>query len=65
MEAKDLLDKIEQEKQEKDFKNVKIIANLPYYITTPIIKKLVDDLYPGMDDFNETINNIYILIFSF
>ena len=26
-----------------DFKNVKIVANLPYYITTPIIMKLLED----------------------
>lgn len=33
---------IEQEKQE-NLKNVKIVANLPYYITTPIIMKLLED----------------------
>ena len=28
---------------EKDIKEVKIVANLPYYITTPIIMKLLED----------------------
>ena len=27
----------------KDYKNVKVVANLPYYITTPIIMKLLED----------------------
>ena len=27
----------------KDYKNVKIVANLPYYITTPIIMKLLEE----------------------
>ena len=27
-------------------KKIFVIANLPYYITTPIITKLVDELYP-------------------
>lgn len=27
----------------KDIKNVKVVANLPYYITTPIITKLLED----------------------
>lgn len=31
------------EKNHSSFKNVKIVANLPYYITTPIIMKLLDD----------------------
>ena len=33
---------IEQEKQNSNIKNVKIVANLPYYITTPIIMKLIE-----------------------
>ncbi len=35
---------IEEEKQnDKEIKNVKIVANLPYYITTPIIMKLIEE----------------------
>lgn len=34
--------KIEEEKSE-GIKNVKIVANLPYYITTPIIMKLLEE----------------------
>ena len=34
---------IEKEKQENQIKEVKIVANLPYYITTPIIMKLLED----------------------
>ena len=30
-------------KQNSNFKNVKVVANLPYYITTPIIMKLLED----------------------
>ena len=38
---------IKQEREENtDLKNVKIVANLPYYITTPIIMKLVEN---GLD----------------
>lgn len=34
---------IKEEKQkDKDIRNVKIVANLPYYITTPIIMKLIE-----------------------
>lgn len=33
---------IEQEKKE-NIKHIKIVANLPYYITTPIIMKLLED----------------------
>lgn len=29
--------------KENDFKNTKIVANLPYYITTPIIMKLLEE----------------------
>lgn len=29
----------------KDSENVKVVANLPYYITTPIIMKLLEDRY--------------------
>lgn len=28
---------------ENNFKNIKVVANLPYYITTPIIMKLLED----------------------
>ena len=38
----DLKELIKQEKEEKQIKNVKIVANLPYYITTPIIMKLLE-----------------------
>ena len=34
---------IEHNKKEYEFKRVKIVANLPYYITTPIIMKLVEN----------------------
>ena len=34
---------IENEKQKHEIKNVKIVANLPYYITTPIVMKLLED----------------------
>ena len=34
---------IKQEKDNNNIKNVKIVANLPYYITTPIIMKLLED----------------------
>ena len=27
----------------QNFKNAKVVANLPYYITTPIIMKLLED----------------------
>ena len=38
----DLKNIISTEK-EKGFKNVKVVANLPYYITTPIIMKLLEE----------------------
>lgn len=34
---------IKEEKEKSKINNVKIIANLPYYITTPIIMKLLED----------------------
>lgn len=34
---------IKQEKEENQIKDVKIVANLPYYITTPIIMKLLEE----------------------
>ena len=34
---------IKKEKKENAIRNVKIVANLPYYITTPIIMKLLED----------------------
>lgn len=34
---------IEDEKSKQNIKNVKIVANLPYYITTPIVMKLLED----------------------
>lgn len=38
----DLKEIIKQEKENNEIKNVKIVANLPYYITTPIIMKLIE-----------------------
>lgn len=38
----DLNQLINQEKESNQIKNVKIVANLPYYITTPIIMKLLE-----------------------
>ena len=34
---------INKEKQKQNIKNVKVVANLPYYITTPIVMKLLED----------------------
>lgn len=34
---------IKEEKEKQDIKKVKVIANLPYYITTPIIMKLLEE----------------------
>ena len=34
---------IKSEKKIADIKNVKVVANLPYYITTPIIMKLLEE----------------------
>ncbi len=34
---------ITKEKQKTGIKNVKVVANLPYYITTPIIMKLLEE----------------------
>lgn len=39
----DLKTIIENEKVNNNIKTVKIVANLPYYITTPIIMKLLED----------------------
>ncbi|MEE0865748.1 MAG: 16S rRNA (adenine(1518)-N(6)/adenine(1519)-N(6))-dimethyltransferase RsmA [Clostridia bacterium] len=39
----DLKNLIRKEKMVTDVKNVKIVANLPYYITTPIIMKLLEE----------------------
>lgn len=39
----DLNSIIEKEKQVGNIKNAKIVANLPYYITTPIIMKLLEE----------------------
>lgn len=39
----DLKNIIKKEKEECKIKNVKIVANLPYYITTPIIMKLLEE----------------------
>ena len=34
---------IKEEKEQNGIENVKIVANLPYYITTPIIMKLLEE----------------------
>ncbi len=39
----DLKNIIEQEKNNEIIKKVKVVANLPYYITTPIIMKLLEE----------------------
>lgn len=39
----DLKNVIEKEKSNGNIKNAKIVANLPYYITTPIIMKLLEE----------------------
>ena len=39
----DLKSLIKNEKENQEIKNVKIVANLPYYITTPIIMKLLEE----------------------
>lgn len=39
----DLQNIINEEKQKNSIDNVKIVANLPYYITTPIIMKLLEE----------------------
>ena len=39
----DLKEIIKKEKTQNNIKDVKIIANLPYYITTPIIMKLLEE----------------------
>ena len=33
-------------KEKYKFSKIYVVANLPYYITTPIITKLIDDIYP-------------------
>lgn len=39
----DLQNLIKENKEKEAIKNVKIVANLPYYITTPIIMKLLEE----------------------
>ena len=39
----DLKRLIKEEKELNEIKNVKLVANLPYYITTPIIMKLLEE----------------------
>ena len=41
--TKDLKNIIQQEKSKNQIKKVKVVANLPYYITTPIIMKLLEE----------------------
>lgn len=45
---------IENKKQNKNIKNVKIVANLPYYISTPIVTKLLEQ--------NLQINEIIVMV---
>lgn len=42
----DLKKLIAEEKEKANIKEVKIVANLPYYITTPIIMKLLEEELP-------------------
>ncbi|MCI8545808.1 MAG: 16S rRNA (adenine(1518)-N(6)/adenine(1519)-N(6))-dimethyltransferase RsmA [Clostridia bacterium] len=42
----DLKNLIKTEKEKNNIQNVKIVANLPYYITTPIIMKLLEEELP-------------------
>lgn len=42
----DLKQLLEQEKKENEIQKIKVVANLPYYITTPIIMKLLEDKLP-------------------
>lgn len=42
----DLKELIENEKKNANIQNVKVVANLPYYITTPIIMKLLEEELP-------------------
>lgn len=44
----------EEKEKDSEIKNVKIVANLPYYITTPIIMKLIEN--------NLDIENITVMI---
>lgn len=39
----DLQELMKKEKENNNIKNVKVVANLPYYITTPIIMKLLEE----------------------
>lgn len=39
----DLKEKLKEAKNNPEIRNVKIVANLPYYITTPIIMKLLEE----------------------
>lgn len=39
----DLKELIEKEKETSQIQNIRIVANLPYYITTPIIMKLLEE----------------------
>ena len=39
----DLENLIKENKEKLNLKNAKIVANLPYYITTPIIMKLLEE----------------------
>ena len=44
--SKDELFTLDYKEKKQEFYTVKIVANLPYYITTPIIMKLLEDKLP-------------------
>lgn len=37
---------IKEDIREYNYKKIYVVANLPYYITTPIISKVIDEIYP-------------------
>ena len=48
---------IAEKRKQTEIKNVKIVANLPYYISTPIIMKLLENRL-DIDEIIDTINII-------
>lgn len=45
---KDVIEKIQKDKPQLEIISVKVVSNLPYYITTPVIMKFLEDT-PGID----------------
>lgn len=44
---KDVLDvSLSDDIAKHSYEKVVVVANIPYYITTPIVRKLIDDIYP-------------------